>query len=50
MFDERAKASIYNTYEMQGWLSQFVKYVGGTEQALKLLEGVGEIKDYRTNK
>jgi len=50
MFDKRAKASIYSTYEMQGWLSQFVKYVGGTEQATKLLEGVGEIKDYRTNK
>ena len=41
MFNDRAKASDFTTYEMQGWLSQFVYSVGSIEQAKKLLEGVG---------
>ena len=48
MFDKRSKAVAYTNYEMQGWLTQFVNFVGA-ERAMKLLEGVGEIKDYRTN-
>jgi len=41
MFNDRAKANDFTTYEMQGWLSQFVYSVGSIEQAKKLLEGVG---------
>lgn len=45
MFHERAKATHIKTYEMQGWLNQFIQLVGSVEKGKELLKGIGEIKD-----
>ena len=46
MFNKKAIYNNYTSYQMQGWLLPFVKSVG-RERAVMLLEGIGEIKDYK---
>ena len=46
MFSRRARYNDYVSHQMQGWLLPFVESIG-RERAIMLLEGVGDIKDYK---